>query len=31
MTERMTRGFVVTDREPGCPFDPSSRLAEMGR
>ncbi|MGW2353212.1 cytochrome P450 [Actinacidiphila glaucinigra] len=31
MTERMTRGFVVTDRDHGCPFDPSSRLAEMGR
>lgn len=31
MTERMTRGFVVTDREPRCPFDPSSRLAEIGR
>ncbi|WP_181387453.1 cytochrome P450 [Streptomyces sp. Act143] len=31
MTERLTRGFAVTNREPKCPFDPSRRLAEMGR
>lgn len=29
MTERLTRGFAVTDREPRCPFDPSARLAAM--
>ncbi|MBY8879940.1 cytochrome P450 [Actinacidiphila acidipaludis] len=31
MTERLTRGFVVTDRQPGCPFDPSQRLTHMAR
>ncbi|MFF4247332.1 cytochrome P450 [Streptomyces sp. NPDC001822] len=31
MTERLTRGFAVTDREPKCPFDPSARLVGMAR
>lgn len=31
MTEQPTRGFVVTDRDARCPFDPSERLAEMAR
>jgi cytochrome P450 len=31
MTEQLTRGFVATDREARCPFDPSERLTEMAR
>ncbi|MFB7500177.1 hypothetical protein ACFC09_36765 [Streptomyces sp. NPDC056161] len=31
MTEQLTRGFVATDREVRCPFDPSERLAKMAR
>ncbi|MEU0038906.1 cytochrome P450 [Streptomyces sp. NPDC006333] len=31
MTEQLTRGFVATDREARCPFDPSEQLAEMAR
>lgn len=29
MTVSESRGFVVTDREPRCPFDPSERLVAM--
>ncbi|MEU4098434.1 cytochrome P450 [Streptomyces sp. NPDC026673] len=29
MTVSESRGFVVTDREPRCPFDPSARLVAM--
>ncbi|MFJ9558889.1 cytochrome P450 [Streptomyces fuscichromogenes] len=31
MPEHLTRGFVATDREAKCPFDPSPQLAEMAR
>ncbi len=29
LTASESRGFVVTDREPRCPFDPSARLVAM--